>query len=50
MPQTDYFGYVNSDYLKTVASKLKPLKERSYELMHLHTGYRIVDLELWSWS
>lgn len=44
MSQTDYFGYVNPEYLQTIALKFKPLKERSYELMHLKTGCRIVDL------
>lgn len=44
MPEKEYFGYVNSDYLKTIALKFKPLKERSYELMHLQTGYKVIDL------
>ena len=44
MYETEYFGYVNPEYLQTIALKFKPLKERSYELMHLQTGYRIIDL------
>lgn len=44
MTNEDYFGYVNSEYLQTIALDFKPLKERSYELMHLKTGYKIIDL------
>src|SRR3989304_4108724 len=41
---TEYLGYVNPDYLQTLALKVKPLKERSYELMHLQTGHRVIDI------
>jgi ubiquinone/menaquinone biosynthesis C-methylase UbiE len=44
MSRTEYFGYVNPEYLQDIALKFKPLKERSYKLMHLKTGYRIIDL------
>ncbi|MCD4763177.1 MAG: methyltransferase domain-containing protein [Desulfobacterales bacterium] len=44
MSQTEYLGYVNSEYLKILALKVKSLKERSYELMHLQTGHRVIDL------
>jgi ubiquinone/menaquinone biosynthesis C-methylase UbiE len=44
MPRTEYFGYVDPEYLQDIALKFKPLKERSYELLHLKAGYRIIDL------
>ena len=37
-------GYVDSKYLEILAEKLKPLKERSYALMHLEVGHRVLDV------
>ncbi len=31
-------------YLQTLALRIKPLKERSYELMHLRDGLRVLDV------
>jgi SAM-dependent methyltransferase len=37
-------GYVDSKYLEILAEKLKPIKERSYALMHLEVGHRVLDV------
>lgn len=37
-------GYVDADYLDAVAQLLAPAKLRSYELMHLAAGQRVLDL------
>lgn len=37
-------GYVDPRYLGILAEKLKPLKERSYALMHLEVGHRVLDV------
>lgn len=42
--QIDHLGYVNPEYLKILAPKVKSLKERSYELMHLQKGHQVIDL------
>ena len=42
--QKKYLEYVGPKYLQTLAQEIKPLKERSYELMHLQTGHRVLDV------
>jgi ubiquinone/menaquinone biosynthesis C-methylase UbiE len=37
-------GYVGADYLDLTARLLAPSKHRSYELMHLVRGYKVLDL------
>lgn len=37
-------GYVDSKYLGILAEKLRPIKERSYALMHLEVGHRVLDV------
>jgi ubiquinone/menaquinone biosynthesis C-methylase UbiE len=37
-------GYVDSKYLEILAERLKPIKERSYEFMHLEVGHRVLDV------
>lgn len=37
-------GYVDSDYLETIADKLKPLKNCSYESMRIDEGDRVLDV------
>ncbi len=45
MLQTNkYIGNVDPKYLQTLALRIKPLKERSYELMHLRDGFRVLDV------
>jgi ubiquinone/menaquinone biosynthesis C-methylase UbiE len=36
-------GYVDSDYLQAAAKLLLPIKEHSYDLMHLKPGDRVLD-------
>jgi ubiquinone/menaquinone biosynthesis C-methylase UbiE len=38
------WGYVDPKYLQILALKVKPLKERSYDLMQLQNGHRILDV------
>jgi ubiquinone/menaquinone biosynthesis C-methylase UbiE len=37
-------GYVDSDYLQVAAKLLHPVKERSYDLMHIQSGQTLLDL------
>ena len=37
-------GYVDPQYLAAVAERLKEAKERSYSLMHVQTGQRVLDV------
>ena len=37
-------GYVDPQYLAAVAERLKDAKERSYSLMHVQTGQRVLDV------
>src|SRR5215472_4723775 len=37
-------GYVDADYLDLAARVMQPLKRRTYELMQLKPGQRILDL------
>jgi len=37
-------GYVDSTYLQTAAALLKPVKYRTYELMHIQPGHRVLDV------
>ena len=37
-------GYVDADYLQVAARLLKPVKERSYDLMHIRSGQTVLDL------
>lgn len=41
---TDYSGYVDPDYLDVAARLLLPSKLRTYELMELQAGHRVLDL------
>lgn len=41
---TDYSGYVDPDYLDTASQLLSPAKRRTYELMALQEGHRVLDL------
>lgn len=41
---TDYSGYVDPDYLDTASRLLSPAKRRTYELMALQEGHRVLDL------
>nr|QNO55782.1 2-methoxy-6-polyprenyl-1,4-benzoquinol methylase, mitochondrial [Methanosarcinales archaeon ANME-1 ERB7] len=38
------WGYVDPKYLQILALKVKPLKERSYDLMQLQNGHRVLDV------
>ena len=40
----DYSGYVDPDYLDAAARLLLPSKLRTYELMELQEGHRVLDL------
>jgi ubiquinone/menaquinone biosynthesis C-methylase UbiE len=37
-------GYVDADYLDTTTRLMAPSKRRSYELMHLEPGHRVLDV------
>ena len=37
-------GYVDADYLDAAARLMAPSKRRSYELMHLEPGHRVLDV------
>ena len=37
-------GYVDADYLDTTTRLMSPSKRRSYELMHLEPGHRVLDV------
>lgn len=37
-------GYVDARYLHAATKLLKPLKRRSYALMHIHAGQKVLDL------
>ena len=37
-------GYVDADYLDTTTRLMAPSKQRSYELMHLEPGHRVLDV------
>jgi SAM-dependent methyltransferase len=37
-------GYVDADYLDIAAKVMQPLKQRTYELMQLKPGHRVLDL------
>lgn len=39
-----YIGHVDPEYLQILATRIGPLKKRSYELMHIRNGHRILDL------
>lgn len=39
-----YIGRIDPEYLQILATRTKPLKGRSYELMHIQNGDRILDL------
>lgn len=41
---TDYSGYVDPDYLDTASRLLSSAKRRTYELMEVHEGHRVLDL------
>lgn len=38
------WGYVDPKYLQILALNVKPLKERSYDLMQLQNGHRVLDV------
>lgn len=42
--QTKYIGCVDQKYLQTLAVILKPFKERSFELMHIQPGHKVIDI------
>jgi ubiquinone/menaquinone biosynthesis C-methylase UbiE len=44
MVNKKYIGRVDPDYLQNLASRVKPLKKRSYELMNIKNGDRILDI------
>ena len=37
-------GYVDASYLQTAAELLAPIKQRSYALMHIQPGQRLLDV------
>lgn len=37
-------GYVDSEYLQAAARLLQPAKQRSYDFMHLQSGYKVLDV------
>ena len=37
-------GYVNSDYLRMVAASVRHIKQRTYELMQVQPGQRVLDV------
>src|SRR4051812_48481350 len=37
-------GYVDSDYLHTLADLLRQSKQRTYLLMHIEPGHQVLDL------
>ena len=39
-----YIGHVDPEYLQLLATKVEPLKRRSYELMHITNGHKVLDL------
>lgn len=39
-----YIGYVDRKYLQDLAQRMKLIKQRSYELMHLSAGYKVLDV------
>lgn len=39
-----YIGHVDHEYLQILATRTVPLKERSYELMHIQSGQKILDI------
>lgn len=41
---TEYSGYVDPDYLDAAARLLLPAKLRTYDLMELEKGHRVLDL------
>ena len=44
MQTKKYIGHVDHEYLQILATETKSLKERSYELMHIQSGHRILDV------
>ena len=40
----NYLDHVDLEYLQDFALRARSLKERSYELMHLQVGHRVLDL------
>ncbi len=44
MVNKKYIGHVDPEYLQILAARTKPLKERSYDLMHIQKEDRILDL------
>ena len=40
-------GYVDTQYLRATAALLGQIKQRSYELMHIHPGQSILDCRVW---
>jgi ubiquinone/menaquinone biosynthesis C-methylase UbiE len=41
---TQPIGYVDSDYLRTIAEFVKSIKERSYTLMEVQAGQKVLDM------
>lgn len=39
-----YIGHVDPDYLQLLATRVEPLKKRSYELMQIRKGHIILDI------